>query len=284
MSKYSDFYEIDEEDVEEYDEDPEVEELELTQEGTSASFDYERPVSPSGLTNTDNVGNSGFAFTGLAEQDRSVRVETALQQADKSVEAVRSEPERSETGDLGSPLSGSPSQAPAGGGLQGSGGEVHTAREADGGICEAGSGQSDAEHRSRSGEEKVGTNSHSDVIFETDPEAEEGEYEGGIVNTTKRSSDIEYPFLFLETTVLAQHKLIALKSMLRNSVIDPNVTTYNVYLKYDKQVLKVGVTTSFALRAILKSEVFKDFTKYIKLNEETRIEGDMLYALCGFMN
>lgn len=119
------------------------------------------------------------------------------------------------------------------------------------------------------------------IGFDTEPDAEEQVYTSTLVETTKRSSDIDYPFLLLETDILAQHKLIALKSMLTTKTVDPDVTTYNVYLKNKDNVMKVGVTTAYSLRAIISSDVFADFKKYVKINPNLKVEGDMMYALCG---
>ena len=69
--------------------------------------------------------------------------------------------------------------------------------------------------------------------------------------------------------------------MLVSKTADPDVTMYSVYLKCQGQILKIGETSSFALRSILTSSVFTDFKKFIKLSKDQKIEGDMMFALCG---
>ena len=119
------------------------------------------------------------------------------------------------------------------------------------------------------------------VSFDAEPEPESKEYDAGEVSATKRSDAVQYPYLFMEADVLAQHKLVALRSMLVSKTADPDVTMYSVYLKCQGQILKIGETSSFALRSILTSSVFTDFKKFIKLSEDQKIEGDMMFALCG---
>ena len=123
----------------------------------------------------------------------------------------------------------------------------------------------------------------STVVFDIEPDPEPIErIDTSEVSLTKRSEDVEYPLLLLETDNMAQHKIIALKSMLTSKHYTEGVTLYSVYLKMQGNIMKIGTTTDFSLSAILSSDIFKDFKKVIKLNETTKIEGDLMYALCGF--
>jgi len=123
----------------------------------------------------------------------------------------------------------------------------------------------------------------STIVFDIEPDPEPIEQiDTSEVSLTKRSTDIEYPLLLLETNDMAQHKIIALKSMLTSKHYTDGVTLYSVYLKMQGNIMKIGATTDFSLNAILSSDIFKDFKKAIKLDETTKIEGDLMYALCGF--
>lgn len=117
--------------------------------------------------------------------------------------------------------------------------------------------------------------------YETEGDNASGTYESTEISATHKTDGIEYPFLMLETDVLAQHKLIALRSMLVSYIKDNTVQMYHVYLKHSGSVLKVGITTAFSLRHILESKVFSEFSKYVKMDKNTRIEGDLMFALCG---
>lgn len=120
------------------------------------------------------------------------------------------------------------------------------------------------------------------IIYETVKPAEPVKTEvAEVVTTAKRTDSVEYPMLLLETDSMAQHKLIALQSIINAKGKLAASTMYTVYLKCNGKVIKIGVTSNFALRAILSSEVFKDFKKFIKLSADRKIEGNLMYALCG---
>lgn len=105
------------------------------------------------------------------------------------------------------------------------------------------------------------------------------------VSVTKRSGNILYPFLFLEYTgeSMPKFKLLALQSMLSSTgkVKVDTAMDLNVYLKCQNQVILIGETTNYSLKALLNSSVFSEFKKYIKLSPDMRLDGDMMYAVCG---
>jgi len=98
------------------------------------------------------------------------------------------------------------------------------------------------------------------------------------VTTTPVVTGISYPCVILECDSLENHVAIALKALVGVSVSE---TSYNLYIKYDGDVLLLGVLDGKALRVLLSSELFNNFKKTLYLSPADSYSGDILFAFCN---
>ena len=126
--------------------------------------------------------------------------------------------------------------------------------------------------------------SEDSIVFDVDDDVivDKADTSNDLTVITKKDVNLEYPLLFLEASDIPKYKITALQSMLVTTSYELfNTQMYNVYLSCMGNILKIGTTTNYALKAIFTSEVFNNFKKYVKLDENTKIEGNLLFALCG---
>jgi hypothetical protein len=113
-------------------------------------------------------------------------------------------------------------------------------------------------------------------------DVEEHVYESKQIDVTKKSSSVEYPMLYLKLNNQSTVELNLLKNMLRTSCQDADAMYFHIYLDVCGSVIKPqGVLRNVELKTLLSSSIFSDVDKYIKLDENTTITGDMMFALCA---
>lgn len=131
-------------------------------------------------------------------------------------------------------------------------------------------------------EEPQVTSNQSELVYDS---------EDSLYNETKYKSDniirdyeednvYHYPLIYLSGEGVEQYRIQALGGMLDNrSFIDTDEIHYNVYIELPDGVIFVGKLLSRNLRILLNNRTFDVFDKKVYLDEDTKYEGDMLYAL-----
>ncbi len=100
-----------------------------------------------------------------------------------------------------------------------------------------------------------------------------------VVKTYKESNKLEFPLLLLSGTSMEAFRVKTLKNILGyESLIDTE--SYHVYVFFNGNMIKVGKLANEKLRTVLNEKVFSTFKKQVMLDNDTIIEGDLLYALC----
>lgn len=111
---------------------------------------------------------------------------------------------------------------------------------------------------------------------------EQHSYESKQIDITKKSSSVEYPLLYLKLNNQSTIELNLLKSMLRTSCQDAEAMYFHIYLDVCGSIIKPqGVLRNVELKTLLSSRIFTEVEKYIKLDDNTVISGDMMFALCA---
>ena len=107
------------------------------------------------------------------------------------------------------------------------------------------------------------------------------EYVSKEVQITKKTSTIEYPFLYMNLGSQCAVEVNLIKAMLRQGVQDSEDPYYHVYLNIGGQVVQPeGVICCRELKTLLTTSIFKDVEKHIKLDADTTLKDEMMFALC----
>lgn len=102
-----------------------------------------------------------------------------------------------------------------------------------------------------------------------------------MVRMYKIGKKLEYPCLLLTTEDgLERYHLEVLKGFLARKSLLATDDNYHLYIDMPGNLVKVGELPKTKLKSFLKTKVFDVFKKEIYLDEESVVEGDMLYALC----
>lgn len=115
----------------------------------------------------------------------------------------------------------------------------------------------------------------------TDSDTEGAEYVSKEVQITKKTNAVEYPFLYMHLGSQCAVEVNLIKAMLRQGVQDSDDPYYHVYLNINGQVVRPeGVICCRELKTLLTTSIFKDVEKHIKLDADTTLKDDMMFALC----
>lgn len=106
-------------------------------------------------------------------------------------------------------------------------------------------------------------------------------FDKGAIKTQKEQEGVDYPCLWLKAEKLTDYKATALKALLSNGVFEEDAIIYPVYLEINKQKLYLGNIDSRILKELLLKDVFDVFEKTIYINENEKITGDLMYAMCS---
>lgn len=118
-------------------------------------------------------------------------------------------------------------------------------------------------------------------------EVADNEYEkdfkaGDVVKRFKESKKLDYPCIILTCDNLELFRASALKSIIESKSLLDEPDTYNVYIgvKSLNSMQLIGVVKNTRLKHLLSNKIFDVFDKRVYLDERTKIEGDLMYALC----
>lgn len=128
--------------------------------------------------------------------------------------------------------------------------------------------------------------SSKEQYFDTvDDRREEDFKRGDVVRMYKEGNQLEYPCLIMSYPNLESFRVDALKAIVQPKGVDADINDgYTIYIHIEDQLVDIGMVTKQRLRHLLDGETFKVFTKEMHLDNETKIEGEMLYALCEIPN
>ena len=103
-----------------------------------------------------------------------------------------------------------------------------------------------------------------------------------VIKRYNEDNKLDFPLILLSSDSMELFRIKTLKSMLEEESL-LSTDLYNVYVFFQGSMLKIGKLSNDKLRVVLTTPVFKTFRKQVMLDENTLIEGDLLHALCGFM-
>lgn len=104
---------------------------------------------------------------------------------------------------------------------------------------------------------------------------------GDVVKMYKESTKLDYPCLVLTCEQLEAFRVEAIKGLLASRTLTGNSSElYNVYIRMQGQMVKIGMLPNSRLRFVLSNRVFNIFDKQIHLDSNITVTGEMLYALC----
>ena len=104
---------------------------------------------------------------------------------------------------------------------------------------------------------------------------------GDTVKMYKEQESFNYPALILKAEEIHAYTVNAMKGILQGkSLVSSETPIYHLYIELPQQVVGVGVIEARQLKFILSAKMFKKFDKVVMVDSNTKIEGDMLYALC----
>lgn len=101
---------------------------------------------------------------------------------------------------------------------------------------------------------------------------------------SKSSADkFKYPYIMIN---MGDKPMFAVK-VLKNSLVDHKFIDtgtpeghYHVYMKQENKSLLMGLVHSDNLKAVLINQLYKDSDKYIMIDKDTKIEGDLMFGFC----
>lgn len=102
-----------------------------------------------------------------------------------------------------------------------------------------------------------------------------------VVKKYTESNVINYPNLVLcSDRKVDLFRVQVLQGMLRKSSYVERGNSYYVYMDIEGQMIEIGLLNIKDLKVVLSSKIFSIFDKYVCLDKEIKIHGDMLFALC----
>lgn len=102
--------------------------------------------------------------------------------------------------------------------------------------------------------------------------------EGSKVTKYKEEKSIKYPNIILKATSIKEHIALLLQKM----VVSAKYTDeegYILYVEMNGAMVEVGLLHREKLEVIM-SDVFDTFEKEVNFDEQTKVEGELIYALC----
>lgn len=121
-------------------------------------------------------------------------------------------------------------------------------------------------------------------------ETEETEYKelvsnkvDGVIKAYPTSKGLQLPYIMIEIEQMTVGVSEILANMLVPSeyrAIQVREGNYNVYVKTTGGVVLLGELEGRRLKGILQGEVFKEFPKYMCVEQGVKVVGDMMYAFC----
>lgn len=103
---------------------------------------------------------------------------------------------------------------------------------------------------------------------------------GDVVKMYKEGTKLLYPCIVLACEKLEMFRVEALKGILGSRSLLDDKNGYRVYVSMQGQMVEIGVLPNTKLKLLLSNKVFDVFEKRVHLDENTTVEGDMIYALC----
>jgi hypothetical protein len=110
--------------------------------------------------------------------------------------------------------------------------------------------------------------------------ADNGFKHGDVVRMYKEGTKLAYPCIMLTCETLDKFRVDAMRGIMGNRSLIADASVYTVYINLQGQIVDIGVLPNTKLRFLLGNKVFDVFNKKIHSDDQTTIEGDMLYALC----
>lgn len=101
---------------------------------------------------------------------------------------------------------------------------------------------------------------------------------GDIVRMYKEGTDISYPCVILECEKLEMFRVQMIKGVVETANLLSS-SAYTIYIGLEGKLIATGVLPANKLR-VLMGTAFDSFTRKVFLDENTMIEGDLIYALC----
>jgi hypothetical protein len=102
-----------------------------------------------------------------------------------------------------------------------------------------------------------------------------------IIRDYEEDNKYHYPLLYLSGESIEMYKVQALQGMLdKSATTEEGIIYYNVYIELPTGVVAAGRLVSGALKTLLNNRTFDSLEKRVYFDENTKFEGDMLYALC----
>lgn len=105
-----------------------------------------------------------------------------------------------------------------------------------------------------------------------------------VIKPYAEDNKLRYPHIMLEAESLEMFRIKALSGMTHQlKYIEDNIADGElfVYLSLHGQVLGLGLIPQKSLRELLGNPTFGVFYKYIMMDTATRVEGELMYALCA---
>lgn len=93
----------------------------------------------------------------------------------------------------------------------------------------------------------------------------------------------KYPYVMINMGAKPMFAIRVLKnSLIDHKFIDTGTPEghYNVYIKQGNKSLLLGLVHSDNLKSVLLNQLYKDSEKYIMLDKDTKIEGDLMFGFC----
>ena len=102
-----------------------------------------------------------------------------------------------------------------------------------------------------------------------------------VITVHTEDKKIHYPLLKLKCKEINLFMVKVLQGLLEKKSQFANYDGhYNVYIEMNGQLGNIGILKQEKLKVILDDTAFKIFEKEVWLDKDTKITGDMLYALC----
>lgn len=124
--------------------------------------------------------------------------------------------------------------------------------------------------------------SYTDLIYDTeDSRYNENKYRSdNIIRDYEEDNKYEYPLIYLVCNSIEEFKVKALQGMIeKRTFIEDADTLYHTYVEVNDAIVYIGRMERKKLRVLLDNPIFSDFNKRVYLDEDTKYEGDLLYAL-----
>lgn len=103
---------------------------------------------------------------------------------------------------------------------------------------------------------------------------------GDVVRLYKNADQLSYPCIVLSCETVENFRVEALRGVLGSRSMLEQTDSYFVYIHFQNTLVQIGQMPATKIKPLLDNKVFDVFKKRIHMDENSCVEGDMLYALC----